>query len=540
MRFISLSYSKFFSITLPSFQIGFEGGFWSISIIFTFFCFSCVGQDTHIAKSSADTSAYPWLKPELNYVQFYQREAIEPLYKIWQEGKNSKINVVLFGDSHLQHGGYPDQLRKRLQELFGYGGQGLVFAFSAANTYSNIDYKTSHTGVWSYSKSFMNTLKLPLGVSGMSVRTEKLPASLTFTPKTSWQKNNTLKIFFKKDTASFQPIAVIDEETEIPITWDSTDTRPFVSVKIPAVRKNISIKLQKNKENQSFFEFYGIVLEDEQAKGLILHNAGVGAAKYNSVLRKELLEQQLPHFQADLIVIDFGTNDYLYDDKIADDLEKQIRETIAKVRNLSPKASILLTTAQDLYWRKVNVKSSLAFAELIHKIASETNCIVYDWYWVAGGQTVMRDWVRAKIAQNDMVHLNEAGYRLKGNLFFEALQNTMQWLHENPNKKQFLLQTDSLKAKQAHLLRKRVYAYNYVATSKSKVQKKKGGTTPTPVIVAKQDIKPKPKTITHTVVSGDTLYALAARYKVSVAELMQWNGLSNSNLRIGQNLIVKK
>ncbi|MFN3316495.1 MAG: GDSL-type esterase/lipase family protein, partial [Raineya sp.] len=429
-------------------------------------------------------------------MQFYQKDAIEPLQKLWQEGKSKKINVVLFGDSHLQHGAYPDQLRKRLQEQFGYGGQGLIFAFSAANTYSNIDYKTAHTGTWGYAKSFMNTLKLPLGVSGMSVRTEKLPASLTFTPKDSWQKNNLLKIFFKKDTASFQPIVIIDDEIEIPITWDSTDTKPFVQIKIPAVQKNISLKLHKTKDNQNFFEFYGMVLEAEQAKGVVLHNAGVGAAKYNSVLRKELLAVQLPYFQADLIVLDFGTNDYLYDDKIADNLEKQIRETIAKMRELAPKATILLTTAQDLYWRKINIKSGLAFSELIHKIASETNCLVYDWYWVAGGQTVMRDWVKAKIAQNDMVHLNEAGYRLKGNLFFEALQNTMQWLKDNPNKKQFLLQIDSLKAKQAHFQQKRIYAYNYTAP-KPKVQKKKD--TLTPVVPVKQEKNPQTKTITHTV-----------------------------------------
>ncbi|GAB4484548.1 MAG: hypothetical protein OHK0045_00410 [Raineya sp.] len=510
-----------------------------IILLFAFVCFSCVGQETYLSKeSSADTALYPWLKPELNYVQFYQKKAIEPLYKLWQEGKNQKINVILFGDSHLQHGAYPDQLRKRLQEQFGYAGQGLIFAFSAANTYSNIDYKTSHTGNWIYAKSFMNTLKLPLGVSGMSVRTEKLPASLTFTPKGSWQKNNTLKIFFKKDTASFQPVLVIDEETEIPVTWDSTDTKPFVKIKIPPIQKNISLKLQKTKENQMFFEFYGMILEDEQAKGLVLHNAGVGAAKYNSVLRKELLSEQLPYFQPDLLVLDFGTNDYLYDDKIADNLENQIREIIFKIRALAPKATILLTTAQDLYWRKINVKSGLAFSELIHKIASETNCLVYDWYWVAGGQTVMRDWVKAKIAQNDMVHLNEAGYRLKGDLFFEALQNTMQKLSKNPTQEQFLLPIDSLKARQAHFQHKRIYAYNYAAP-KPKIPKKKDSTQ-TPIITVKQDTKPTSKSITHTVEKGDTLYALAMRYKVSVADLMQWNGLTNSNLRIGQKLLVKK
>jgi LysM repeat protein len=505
-------------------------------LIFVLFCFSCVGQDA--PKSSADTSAYPWLKPELNFVQFYQKQAIANFYKIWKEAKNRKISVLMFGDSHLQHGAYPDQIRKRLQEKFGYAGQGLVFAFSAANTYSNTDYKTSHTGTWVYAKSFMNTLKLPLGVSGMSIRTEKLPASLSFSPKiNSWEKNNVLKLFFRKSPESFQPVVVIDETTEIPITWDSTDTKPFVRVAIPAIKQKITIKLQKNDTLQRFFEFYGMTLETEPAYGVILHNAGVGAAKYGSVLRKQLLAEQLPHFQPDLVVLDFGTNDYLYNDKISDSLERQIREIIAKIRQICPKTTILLTTAQDLYWRRINVKSGLAFSELIQKIASETNCLLYDWYWVAGGQTVMRDWVKAKIAQNDMVHLNEAGYRLKGNLFYEALASTMRWIDENPTKNQLVLATDSLKAQQAHFQRKRIYAYNYASKPKTN---KKQDTAKTPVVVVKQNSSAKSKTLTHTVVAGDTLYALAARYKVSVAELMQWNALSSSNLRIGQVLIVRK
>ena len=56
--------------------------------------------------------------------------------------------------------------------------------------------------------------------------------------------------------------------------------------------------------------------------------------------------------------------------------------------------------------------------------------------------------------------------------------------------------------------------------------------------------KPKPKptssTLTHTVKSGDTLYALALRYKSSVAKIKSASGISSDKLKIGQKLRIPR
>lgn len=44
----------------------------------------------------------------------------------------------------------------------------------------------------------------------------------------------------------------------------------------------------------------------------------------------------------------------------------------------------------------------------------------------------------------------------------------------------------------------------------------------------------------HIIKTGDTLYNLSKKYNVSVDELKTWNGLPNSDILIGQELIVKK
>ncbi len=51
--------------------------------------------------------------------------------------------------------------------------------------------------------------------------------------------------------------------------------------------------------------------------------------------------------------------------------------------------------------------------------------------------------------------------------------------------------------------------------------------------------KPQTKqTIKHKVQSGQTLWGIARRYKIKVAELKQWNKLGNKSLRVGQELIL--
>jgi LysM repeat protein len=44
----------------------------------------------------------------------------------------------------------------------------------------------------------------------------------------------------------------------------------------------------------------------------------------------------------------------------------------------------------------------------------------------------------------------------------------------------------------------------------------------------------------HTVTRGETAYALCKKYGITIAELKQWNNLSNLNLIIGQKVIVSK
>lgn len=68
-----------------------------------------------------------------------------------------------------------------------------------------------------------------------------------------------------------------------------------------------------------------------------------------------------------------------------------------------------------------------------------------------------------------------------------------------------------------------------------------GDKTTTPAVKAPAPVKPTTtaKYTYYTVRSGDTLNKIAGKYRVSVTQLKQWNGLKSTNLKIGQKLKVQ-
>jgi LysM repeat protein len=484
-------------------------------------------------------SGYKFLHPELCMLQFYSRDALNNFYKKWKNTGAEKLSVLHFGDSHCQHDAFPGQVRKRLQELHGAGGRGLIFPYSAANTYHSVEYISSHTGAWSYEKGFTMLPRLPMGVRGMTCRTEQSPASLSFSFLADLPKNYTvLKIFCKQSLKSYDLSIEIDGKY-IPVIIDDKNTEPFITVKIPAIgNRKMTMHVVKNNPDESEFQFYGMSLESETENGVIYHNAGVGAARWGSMLFYELLWQQIPFVQPDLIVLDYGTNDYLYDDIIRPDLEKEIKTIISKMRAAAPDACIILTSSQDLFFKNRNCRSGIPFSDMIHRIAAETKCAVFDWFWIAGGQGTMHDWVKQGIAQPDYVHLSVSGYQLKGDLFFESIKNTMGWFDKYSEREEFFFNVDSLKKAQP--------APNIVKTTPQQINIKQN---PATVAASKTAVKTPPKAVpvpaastsgrvkyVHKITTGESLYSIAKKYNVTVSQLKGWNNMRSDLINAGKTL----
>jgi len=500
-------------------------------IILSLFC--CFVQNI-FAQTNKGIPSQLSIKHNLNYIQFDDASLLNQLAKGLNAALINGYSVVHFGDSHIQAEGPTSVTRKNLQESYGDAGHGMMFAYSAANSYSSILYGTSHTGNWTYAKSFQSSPKLPLGVSGMTVRTDEKNASLSFTlkvPKTSYQK---LRVFLKKDISSFDFKILTQEDTISINIKDYLNIKfPFIEVPITGNQSKITIQLNQNNPNQNFFEFYGMSLETIQNKGVIYHSVGVGASQYGSLLLEELLDEQLPALNPDLLILDFGTNNYLYDNQVKPELGPQIEEIIKNLRAYSPKASILLTSTQDLYYKSKHVTSGIVFRNLIDSLAKKNQCLFWDWYAVSGGKKSLIKWRDAGYAQQDLVHLTTKGYGLKGQLLFEAIKNSIDSLTKDPSLQSLSIPYSEQKEIVAEIAPEKTVEEKKI--EEKKVEPKKPEVKQqTPKKVTNK----KPSTKVHIVKKGDTLYGLASKYKTTVAQLKKTNRLKSDKLKTGQKLIL--
>jgi LysM repeat protein len=272
-------------------------------------------------------------------------------------------------------------------------------------------------------------------------------------------------------------------------------------------------------------------LETSQNKGLIYHSVGVGASQYGSMLVEELLDEQLPTLNPNLIILDFGTNNYLYDNQVKPELGPQIEKIINNLRSIAPKATILLTSTQDLYYKSKHVTSGIVFRNLIDSLAKKNHCLFWDWYAVSGGKKSLVKWRDAGYAQTDLVHLTTKGYELKGQLLFEAIKNSLDTISKNSTLQSLAIAYSEQKETIPEVIPEvKPENKQVVKVEPKKPEVKKQD--------PKKDTNKKPTTKVHVVKKGDSLYGIAAKYKTTVPLLKKANKLKSDNLQIGQKLTI--
>lgn len=390
-----------------------------LTLIFVVSAFTLIAQiqfpsalkvDTHYAK-----------------IQCYSNEALKNLSDHFENVSKDKVVIIHYGGSHIQ-AEYPTTVaRRNFTEKFGNGGRGLIFNYGAANTYSSINYTSTHKGKWKYAKSFQSKNKeLPIGVCGMVVESIDSNSSLHFKFKKQLEKQKyKIHVFFENDSISNNFKLTIDS---VLITKEIHDLNYFphgASFIFEQPITSMDLRIQKSALG-SRFRFYGISIEKEENSGVIYHSTGVGAAPFKSVLILDKLEDQAKVLQPDIVLLDFGTNDILFTNKIDSKLDEQVLKAIQKFRTINPNILIVLTSTQDLFYKGHPITVGVEFRNLMDSLARKNNCLFWNWYDISGGLNTIRDWVKEGYAQKDHIHLTKKGYEVKGQLLYESFVNTLE------------------------------------------------------------------------------------------------------------------
>ena len=173
---------------------------------------------------------------------------------------------------------------------------------------------------------------------------------------------------------------------------------------------------------------YGIQLENEDP-GITYHSFGVNGASTSSYLKCSLLGAQLAEIKPDLVLFGLGINDAAKGELDVAAFKSNYRNLIRQVRATNPQAAILLLTNNDSY-RPYRVRRRKTYSpnpngEVVRKamfeLAESEGVAVWDLFEIMGGLGSAKTWEDHALAQRDKVHFTFKGYRLLGDMLFEAL-----------------------------------------------------------------------------------------------------------------------
>ena len=356
-------------------------------------------------------AAYDFIDERANLLEFRHGSALAAFSRKWSDPRPQPIVVAHFGDSHIQNGFAVEVARRRLQQLRGDAGRGMLFPYAIARTYSHNDYTSSYEGTWASANSIEQVPKLPVGVSGFVARTTDPKAAFTISfrqPPAAGTKR--IKVFLRTAAAGWR-LTAISAGRRVSLDLDAfpAGASPFVEFTLPELGSTLRFELGGAPEPASAFELHAVSIEND-APGVLYHNLGVGGANFGALLAQRHFAEQFRALAPDLVVLDWGTNDIAYRNEVPERHVEVVESTIRAIRAVSPETTIVLTSVQDMNYRGRHVSAAADYAALMRTLAFRNGCAFYDWYRVSGGAQSMRHWFANALASNDQLHLTARGF----------------------------------------------------------------------------------------------------------------------------------
>lgn len=372
---------------------------------------------------------------DTNVLEFKDARLVKQLQQKWASANKDGFTVAHFGDSLVQGGFAAEIARGRLQSLNGSAGRGMVFPYAIAKTYSQNDFRSTFTGDWITANSSQAQSSLPIGVSGFVARTAAVDASFTLNFFTTPEIGTKRVKFFYVATLGTYTLRVQSGNFLHDIVVSGGSASPqsqMLELSFPEMSDTLRFEIRNTQpKNGSFFEVHGVSIENA-TPGVMYHNLGVGSANYGALLAQTYFEEQSARLAPDLIILDWGTNDLVPKNSVPPEFEKNLVQTIQRVKAKHPNALIVVTSAQDYNFRRKNITATYDFATLARRLAFENDCLFYDWYRIAGGRGAMTIWTAYGLASPDNIHLTGLGYAVKGELFAQSLLNTLERFKNQP------------------------------------------------------------------------------------------------------------
>ena len=381
--------------------------------------------------------------PDLPFAHLERNQIIYPGDSLAMERFFQKMDSVVFfgegnlsimhlGGSHVQAGMFTQQFRDNLLSISTdlMGGQYFVFPFSTGGTNNPSHYIVRSSGTWTYCRNAVRKeTDKRMGLAGAAITTNDSTARVSILTKERYPSNLPPDYDFNKVTV----IGFSETENVVPVvSYDGTtiqgqydEWKSTYTFSLPDFTDSICIMFDSVPGE---FTLTGILLENDMP-GISVHGVGVNGARVSSYLRCDDFERDLNLIRPDLIIFGIGINDAAEMDFEKNNFKRNYNELIKVIKRVNPDCALLFITNNDSYKReKVKKKTryevnlnGMIVEEAFMELGKKYNAAVWNQFDIMGGLESMQDWEEAGLAKKDKVHFTNEGYRLLGDLLYNAL-----------------------------------------------------------------------------------------------------------------------
>lgn len=357
-----------------------------------------------------------------------QNSKLLPFFQKFEEVVNTgegNVNILHLGSSHVQAGTLSHTIRRNLLLSYPHltARRGMIFPYSAANKCNNpADYKVKRSCEFQLIRNVYQEHLTPLGATGIAVYVQGQPAEI--------------KITLNDEDLEFctNRIIVLGESNDGKVVpWIRVDTTYYYPViKDPDLRRFVfdvkdftdSFVVVMPCDSSQRFTLTGVFL-DNDSPGLTFHSIGVNGADLDDYLRCPYLEMDMELLQPDMVIFGIGINDANSDNFDSLTFKNRYLQLIQRIQKVNPECAFVFITNNDSYKKlsrrnyAVN-KNNLQVREVFYRLSDITQGAVWDQFDIMGGLKSMDKWRQHGYAQTDRIHFTVKGYKLLGDLFFNA------------------------------------------------------------------------------------------------------------------------
>jgi lysophospholipase L1-like esterase len=345
-----------------------------------------------------------------------KRHAMDGLYAqlAATEGGSAKVpvRVSYYGDSVSATDEIPGRVRRRLQDAFGDGGPGFVFAASPHRFNHNLAVDQSDHGFLAYGVSTVNIADGMYGVGGSTAEAQG-DGTIKLKAKTPSGKIAHVDVYYLAQPKGGTADVVIDGEVKATIdTAGDAKKAGFEAIDVPDAEHKVEVKVTHGR-----VRLFGLTLE--RAPGVVVDNMAIisATAKNEELNDAAHWQEQLGHRGADLVILMLGTNEaeWLSPSKRSmDDYQQVWEHLLAPIRAARPNAACLVVSPLD----QAEVKDDDTIAsrpvmprmiEAQRKAARAQGCAFYDTYTWQGGKGSSIKWNKRGLVGTDFQHLSPKG-----------------------------------------------------------------------------------------------------------------------------------